>query len=46
MITDYFRYDWPRWYIVRLCTKLRYGRVYDWLLDFLYPSDAIVEFKE
>ena len=44
-MSDFFRYGWPRWYLIRLHGWLPTERANDWLLDFLYPNDMTVTFK-
>lgn len=44
-IADFFRYGWPRWWLVRAYNYAP-ERVGDWLMDFLYPDDLAVTFAE
>jgi hypothetical protein len=44
-MTNWLRFGWPRWYLVRACSKMPEGRVHDWLLDFLYPDDIQLSFE-
>lgn len=32
--------------LLKFTSMVGSGRVHDWLLDFLYPSDAQITFKE
>lgn len=43
MISNFFRYGWPRWYLLRLVGHLP-KRHDERLLDFLYPSNMSLRF--
>ena len=43
-MSDFLRYGWPRWFLLRIHSRLPTSSMNDALLDFLYPDTCVVDF--
>lgn len=46
MIADFFRWSWPRRYLLKIWKRMPNGPRKERLADFLLPSDAVIAFPE